>query len=354
MKNLNKKKILVILLIIQLFLILLLTINVLVIVLKDENKTQSVNNISKTEDFEKPEIKLNGKEEIIVVKDNEYVEENATAIDNIDGDITDKIKIEGYVDTSNVGEYTIKYLVQDEAGNAAAVIRNVKVCEKLSEEGLPVLMYHFFYDKNKGRGKDYNWIEISKFEEQIKYLKDNNYYFPTWKEVEDYIDRKQDLPEKSIVITVDDGDASFFELAVPVLNKYNIDATSFVITEWYGYRVNEPRKNVIYESHSNNMHEPGANGKGKMLSASYSDLIKDLKISKEILNGAEIFCYPFGHYDETCIKALKETGYKLAFTTEEGKVTPGASKYKLPRVRISSNIGMKYFIEQVSNQEEIN
>ena len=94
--------------------------------------------------------------------------------------------------------------------------------KKLSEDGLPVLMYHFFYDKSKDSGKDGNWIEISNFEEQMKYLAENDFYFPTWEQVENYIDGKQELPEKSIVITVDDGDPSFFELAVPIIQKYKI------------------------------------------------------------------------------------------------------------------------------------
>ena len=103
--------------------------------------------------------------------------------------------------------------------------------KKLSEDGLPVLMYHFFYDKSKDSGKDGNWIEISNFEKQMKYLAENDFYFPTWEQVENYIEGKQELPEKSIVITVDDGDPSFFELAVPIIQKYKIPTTSFVFTD---------------------------------------------------------------------------------------------------------------------------
>ena len=125
----------------------------------------------------------------------------------------------------------------------------------LSENGLPVLMYHFFYDKTKETGKDGNWLEISNFEEQIKYLSENDFYFPTWDQVEKYIDGKQELPEKSIVITVDDGDPSFFELAVPVIQKYKVPVTSFVITYWYGDRANDKQEYVNYQSHSYDMHK---------------------------------------------------------------------------------------------------
>ena len=46
----------------------------------------------------------------------------------------------------------------------------------MSDSGLPVLMYHFFYDKNKREPQDGNWIEINDFETQMKYLSENDFY----------------------------------------------------------------------------------------------------------------------------------------------------------------------------------
>lgn len=217
----------------------------------------------------------------------------------------------------------------------------------LSADSLPVLMYHFFYDESKTEGKDENWIEISNFEEQMKYLSDNDFYFPTWEEVEDYIDGKTELPEKSVVITVDDGDPSFFELAVPIIQKYNIQATSFVVAYWYGDRAENKEKNISYQSHSYDMHKGGANGKGVMLSWSYDKIVDDLKTSQEVLGDATIFCYPFGQFNDLDVKALKDTGFKLAFTTQGGRVKKGASKYQLPRVRVSKSTSLKAFMQKV-------
>ena len=217
----------------------------------------------------------------------------------------------------------------------------------LSDSGLPVLMYHFFYDKNEREPQDGNWIEINDFEAQMKYLSENDFYFPTWEEVEDYIDGKTELPEKSVVITVDDGDPSFFELGVPIIQKYNVQATSFVVAYWYGDVAENKEKNISYQSHSYDMHKGGSNGKGVMLSWSYEKMVEDLKTSQEVLGGATIFCYPFGQYNELDIKALKDTGFKLAFTTQGGRVKKGASKYELPRVRISGNTGLEAFKKKV-------
>ena len=217
----------------------------------------------------------------------------------------------------------------------------------LSDSGLPVLMYHFFYDKNEREPQDGNWIEINDFEQQMKYLSENDYYFPTWEEVEDYIDGKTELPEKSVVITVDDGDPSFFELGVPIIQKYNVKATSFVVAYWYGDVAQNKENNISYQSHSYDMHKGGSNGKGVMLSWSYEKMVEDLKTSQEVLGGANIFCYPFGQYNELDKKALKDTGFKLAFTTQGGRVKKGASKYELPRVRISGTTSIESFIKKV-------
>lgn len=216
---------------------------------------------------------------------------------------------------------------------------NLKENEKLGNEGLPVLMYHFFYDKENGeKAQDGNWIEKSDFEDHLKYLTENDYYFPTWEEVVDYIDGKISLPKKSIVLTVDDGDESFFKVALPVIKKYNVRVTEFLITSWNGWRKDESKAaQMSYQSHSDSMHEAGAGGKCVMLTWDYDKVVEDCKKSKEILgDDCIVFCYPCGDYNERAKKILKETGFKLAFTTEAGRVKPGSDKYQLPRVRIST------------------
>ncbi|MBE5805261.1 MAG: hypothetical protein E7313_00860 [Clostridiales bacterium] len=215
---------------------------------------------------------------------------------------------------------------------------------------LPVLMYHFFYDEQAGEtGKDNNYIEIKNFEQQIKYLADNNYYVPSWQEVEDFVNGKIGLPEKSVIITVDDGDESFFRLAVPILEKYNFYATSFLITSWYGNVVNECTSlTVDFQSHSNNMHIPGSNGKGAFLTLPYEKACEDLNICKQIIgNNCIVFCYPFGHYNDNCKKTLKDCNYKLAFTVEYGRVAPGMDCYQLPRIRMSKTDTLNSFISKV-------
>ena len=215
------------------------------------------------------------------------------------------------------------------------------------KNGLPVLMYHFFYDNVNYWPEDSNWLNINDFEAQLKYFIENDYYFPTWEEVEEYIDGTAKLPEKSVVLTVDDGDASFFDLAVPLLQKYKVPATIFVISEWYGWRYDPNMEYVNFQSHSHSMHASGADGRGRIVNWSKEEILADIEQNRKELGNVTIFCYPFGHYNDTAIETLKEAGFKMAFTIEGGRVFPGDNKFTLPRVRVADGNSLSYFISCV-------
>ncbi len=74
------------------------------------------NNLS---DKEPPVITLQGSATIDISIGSEYLDDGAAAIDNIDGEISDKIIINNPVDTNKVGSYIVTYNVSDNSGNAA-------------------------------------------------------------------------------------------------------------------------------------------------------------------------------------------------------------------------------------------
>ena len=249
---------------------------------------------------------------------------------------------------------------QEDTQEVATVPQTPSPVESLTEDeiaqskkkGLPVLMYHFFYDAEAGEnGKDANFMEIHTFEEQIKYLADNDYYVPTWEEVLGYVEGKNGLPLKSIVITVDDGDESFFRLASPVLEKYKIRATSFLITSWYTYIIDHStyHPHIDFQSHSHNMHKAGADGKGRIMTISHDEGVADLETSRQTINdNVVVFCYPFGHYNENAKKIIRDANYILAFTTEYGKVFPGQDPLVLPRIRMQKGDSLNAFINKIN------
>lgn len=95
--------------------------------LENTDETQSEN------DTIKPEITLFGDAEMTLTVGDKYTELKAVAYDNVDGDITSKIKISGKVDTKVAGTYEIKYQVSDAAKNKTTVKRKVVVKEEEKE-----------------------------------------------------------------------------------------------------------------------------------------------------------------------------------------------------------------------------
>ena len=98
--------------------------------IKYKNITKSIKRTVIIKDTTKPEIKLNGDERINIYLDNDYNELGASATDNYDGDLTDKIKVEGSVDNKKQGEYIIKYSVADSSNNENTISRTVNVIKK--------------------------------------------------------------------------------------------------------------------------------------------------------------------------------------------------------------------------------
>ena len=74
-----------------------------------------------------PDLQLLGQTTITLAAGEAYVEPGATAVDDIDGDITDRIEISGTVNTTAVGTQTLTYRVADRAGNTSTAVRTIEV-----------------------------------------------------------------------------------------------------------------------------------------------------------------------------------------------------------------------------------
>ena len=219
--------------------------------------------------------------------------------------------------------------------------------------GIPILMYHFFYDSRLGQtGADSNYTDVVEFDKQMEYLSDNGYYTPTWRELADYIDGTKILPEKSIILTFDDGASSFFSLAYPVLVKYQIQATSFIVTSWTTNpdSLDVDRKLISFQSHSNDMHQGGCTGgHGGLFQCIDHQLgLDDLNKSKQVTGSSDAFCYPFGDYNDSEKQLLLEAGFKIAVTTEYGKAKIGMEKLQLPRIRMNGGTSLDGFIGAIN------
>lgn len=220
-----------------------------------------------------------------------------------------------------------------------------------------VLCYHNIgtqEEKNNFPTESEWTIDVENFEEQLKMLKDNNFKTLTLDEFYDWKEGKIDLPYKSVLITFDDGFLSNYKYAFPLLKKYDINATVFLIgnympeknEEWTGnlktYMSKETIEkaktefpNIEFASHSNALHE-----KGLVDQKSYEELLQDGKDFRKNVMQTDVYCYPFGAYNDNMIKALKENKYKMAFIfgptkNEYRKASRSDDDYLIPRLNVS-------------------
>ena len=213
------------------------------------------------------------------------------------------------------------------------IIKNT--IDKKVTSSIPVLNYHFFYDPNNEECNESICLKKDLFESHLKYFKENNYYTANTKDLALWINKKINLPLKTVLITVDDGALGTNTHLIELLEKYDLKATLFLITAWWNkdkYKSN----NLEIQSHGNDLHIENYCNKvsrgAKALCLNKKELVKDLKASIKKLDGEKTaFCYPFYLYNNTMIDALKETGFRIAFTGGERKVTRSDNKYKLPR-----------------------
>ena len=117
----------------------------------------------------------------------------------------------------------------------SAVVIPLKVPNKggLSADGfqtIPILTYHRFADNCSTP----LCMPSRDFERQMRYLKENGYHVITAEDFLSFLEYRRRLPHNSVLITMDDGYRSVYNIAYPILNKYGFKATLFVYTSFVG------------------------------------------------------------------------------------------------------------------------
>lgn len=208
------------------------------------------------------------------------------------------------------------------------------------EARIPILMYHQFTANPQGesgwlRG---NYAYIGDFDAHLNHIATTGFYLPTWDELSAFIDGRLFLPNHSVIVTDDDADQTWFDLAVPVVDKYKVLSTSFMIT---AYRQDPaPSIYVLRRSHTHDMHRAGANGDGLITNLGVAEIVADMEASAGVLGVKEVMAYPFGHFNETSKEGLRQAGWEMARTIEPGYVTIGTDKLAMPTIRINYGMGL--------------
>ena len=216
---------------------------------------------------------------------------------------------------------------------------------------IAVLNYHYTIDKNSDEGKECRQticMDQNQVEEEIKYLKDNNFYPVTMQDLYLFLTGKIQLPEKSVSITIDDG--WYLARMISILEKYQMQGTLYLIGSLASPNDYTSQYLEIH-SHTWDMHTPnvcnGSHG-GGLLCLDEQTILDDLKKSRESLNNTDILCYPFYEYNARTIELVKKAGFKMALAGGYRKAKPGDNIYAVPRFELGNYTTMNDFVNAVN------
>ncbi len=219
--------------------------------------------------------------------------------------------------------------------------------------GVPVLMYHSIAVE---KGNPIR-MPVEQFDKEMKYIKDQGYTTLTLKELYDYFENKVPIPDKSIVITLDDGYEDNYTAAFPVLKKYGLKATVFMVTTTI-----DVNPNCLTSAQLKEMDKAGIEIESHTVthrdldSLSYDEQLAELKDSKAALEkllgrSVDYVAYPTGKYNDDTIKAVTAAGYKMAFTTNGRWSDKSDGMLTLDRVYISTFHSMDVFKNRLTNPD---
>ena len=218
----------------------------------------------------------------------------------------------------------------------------------INQKQVAVLVYHNIVEKEEDKNNDKDAMTTEEFDEQLKYLKENGYETISLDELYSWKNEGLDIPEKSVVITFDDGFYSFKYLVQPILKQYGFEAACFLIgnitmpntpeyqSGIYGTigldEVHNKSENIIYGSHTFDLHNQNAQGNPIVKEKTFQELKEDVKKFNTQIFDAKYLAYPYYTYTKDLVKVLEEEKYKLAFAGENEMATRKVNNYKIPRI----------------------
>jgi peptidoglycan/xylan/chitin deacetylase (PgdA/CDA1 family) len=228
---------------------------------------------------------------------------------------------------------------------------------KRKREGIVVLMYHRVNDALQANELV---VPVAKFREQMEYLASRCEVISIEKLLDDRrwaIDDRQ--KKQKVAITFDDGYRDNYTNAYPILKELGLPATIFLITGMIGTDKTRPRykhmsspdmlcwakvmemtqNGITFGAHTTNHPH--------LSELSYEEQKEETEKSITVLSGMleggsrkaevgkEIFCYPYGDYNEDTFKIIQELGVKIAFTVKAGINDETTSPLELRRTVIN-------------------
>lgn len=195
---------------------------------------------------------------------------------------------------------------------------------------VPILCYHRF-----GGGQSKMIVAPAQFEAQLDWLARNHYQVLRLSDLNDFLAGKAALPQRSVVITIDDGYETVYRHAFPALKRHGFPATLFVYTDFIGARdglswsqLQEMAASGVIDiqAHSKSHRNLIERGAGESDAAYRQAIDTELRQPRAVLQrrlgaaGIRVrqFAYPFGDANELVLEAMQRQQYELGLTVNPG------------------------------------
>jgi peptidoglycan/xylan/chitin deacetylase (PgdA/CDA1 family) len=213
---------------------------------------------------------------------------------------------------------------------------------------VPILMYHRIDPGTKDQITNNLLVPAMNFEEQLSYLRSEGYTTLGFDDMYRAFYAGEALPEKSVILTFDDGYVDNYQYAFPLLKKYNQKATFFVSTSYTDVNNRYMTKSQIKE-----MSEAGMDIESHIVNHADMAIMPPEVLSKELTDSKrtlekwtnrDIFfiAYPYGSYNQQVVNEAQKAGYLMGISTRIGKNQKRNDPFGLfrfsvgPRTTISS------------------
>lgn len=213
---------------------------------------------------------------------------------------------------------------------------------------IPILMYHYVEYVRDKKDIERQKLDVTPnvFEQQLQTIQRAGYTFITAKDLGDILDGKMPVPQNPIVLTFDDGHWDLDTDVLPILRKYNIHATAYIVPGFIGTNSDSLTPSEMQDVVNSGLIDIGAHTvnhislKGKPL-ALVQYQVNQSKAMLENTYHIHVysFAYPYGSFDQQAINVVKQADFTTAASTIAGNEQSNQNRFFLFRVRPGSYTG---------------
>lgn len=244
------------------------------------------------------------------------------------------------------------YNLKNVATQIEAVYQDA-VVETLRRE-MPILMYHRFVEHPAERGVHGTWTTVEMFERHLRLIKRMGFETLTFRDLHEKGFLLRFTPgRKYLMITADDGYKDNLTRMLPLLKKYNMRATVYVVSgethnRWDVEHPTNPDVSIpLLKADEIRVLEASGHVEigGHTLSHARLDELDDDEQAREIVENKRFlehvlghrilsFAYPFGYLNESAKLKAQQAGYEYAVATNSGPRAMHRDRFQIRRIAV--------------------